>query len=191
MADDRTTHLLASLPMRFGIIVLTMAIYAVSAALTDAAYGTAYLAPPDFWYMLSAFPVFGMLLADLAACWGIYRLRFATLELGSMVVLLAVLATIRLSLVIPMSGHVLLLAYFILRRVLVPTPPNRLRWIELGIAVTLYLVIVYLKVFLWGDLLTPAMGTGVGFVLAAVSWGLLRRWRGRSMSPLAGARTGG
>jgi hypothetical protein len=189
LANDRTTRLLTGLPMRVSIIVLTTVVYALSAVLADVLYGSDYAVPPNFWYMVSAFPVFGMLLADLAACWGIYRLRFATWELGTMVVLLAVLATVRLSLVFPVSGHVLLLAYLVLRRVLVRFLPNRLRWTELGIAAILYIVVVYLKVFCWGDLLTPAAGTGVGLLLAAISWGLLR-WRGRLPGPDAvGARS--
>lgn len=179
---DGTMHLLASLRIRVSIVMLTTVVYAVSAALADAVYGSMYTRPPGFWYMLSAFPVFGMLLADLAACWAIYRLRFATLEVGSMLVLLAVLAAIRLSLAIPMSGHALLLAYFIVRRVLVRLPPNRLHWVELGIAAVLYIVIIYLKVFCLDDLLTPATGTGAGLALAVVSWVLLR-WRGAVTDP--------
>lgn len=179
----RQVHPLANLPIRVGIILLTTAIYAASAGLRGAMYvvrgSTPTLLVTSFWYMLAAFPVFGMLLADLAACWGTYRFRFPTLELGGMLGLLVVLSTARLGLAIPLSGHALLFAYVSLRRALVGQPPNRLRWIELAVAAVLYLATTYLKVFCWSDPLTAAVGTAVGLVLAVVSWSVLR-WRDSS-----------
>jgi len=69
------------------------------------------------WYMLAAFPVLGMLLADvldaLLAC-GLFAKR--TVVLGASAALLVVVSNLRLGIRLPISGHVLLMTYFLALR---------------------------------------------------------------------------
>jgi hypothetical protein len=107
------------------------------------------------WYMLAAFPVLGMLLADVldaalerGGVRGGVRGLFAkrTVVLGASVALLVVVSNLRLGIRLPISGHVLLMTYFLglrcfARRIAldpVARPAVVERRIELGVVLALF-----------------------------------------------------
>lgn len=99
-----------------------------------------------FWYMLSAFPVFGMLVADLISLVAQYGLASKTVELGFQIGILVFVSNARLALRLPISGHSLLFAYFILRRLFIPIPFHGLARLECVVAVFLFAVTSYVKI---------------------------------------------
>src|ERR1043165_6873948 len=107
--------------------------------------------PVPFWYSFSAFPILGMLVADLAILLWSVGLGLYSLELGVPIGLLVLLANLRLDIRIPLSGHVLLFSYFLVRRVLIGSPNNPIRHLELVLASVLFLAAAYTKVFIWSD----------------------------------------
>jgi len=133
-----------------------------------------------FWYMLSAFPVLGMLLADLVFLLAVHGFGCAVIELGLQVVFLVAASSLRLTLRLPISGHILLFAYFLLRRFLVgaPTSNNTAR-IEVVFALLSYAVASYVKLFRWSDPITWAVGAAAAGAMALVSFIVSKLWRGR------------
>lgn len=123
-----------------------------------------------FWYMACAFPILGMLVADVAVLWASYRSGLYWIELSGQIIVLVVISSLRLSLKLPISGHALLFSYFILRRAVIPIPRHRSRKLESAIAIGLLLIIISVKICWWGDYLTPAMGMSIAAVMAWVSY---------------------
>lgn len=124
-----------------------------------------------FWYMLLAFPVLGMLVADLV---DLYRLRgvsASTLELAFQIGLLIGLSSLRLGARLPVSGHALLVSYFILRRLLLRSLPPRQSSLETLLAFGVLGAIIYPKLAWWDDPVTLLAGISLGALLAAVSAG--------------------
>lgn len=113
-------------------------------------------------YMVAAFPFFGILLADW---WGltVQRRWRATTILGLRLLLLAVLSVARLGLLIPISGHVLLVVFFILWTA--GQGPHRVRRLEWWLAWVALLVFVAIKLLAWADWLSPLTGAVVGLLL--------------------------
>lgn len=122
-----------------------------------------------FWYMLSAFPILGMLISDLITYLFTFKFQAKTFELFIQITLLTLLSNIRLSLFIPLSGHTLLLGYFILRRVLIDFRTSNINKIEILIAFIILLAASYMKLLRWSDPLTYLAGLGLGAILALVS----------------------
>lgn len=126
------------------------------------------------WYMLSAFPILGMLVAD----WMTLVLRrgrvVLILELGAQIGLLVALSGLRIATAAPLSGHTLLFGYFLVRRALVPFPDKRTRKVELGIALVLFSVISYVKLVWWQDVETLVGGVLFGTGLAGTSYAFWR-----------------
>lgn len=126
------------------------------------------------WYMLSAFPILGMLLAD----WGTLLISRPQLlpiaELGIQLIVLVLVSSLRLDSHIPISGHILLFTYFLLRRFLIRLPIQPLMQIENGIAVALFIVTSYVKLVWWTDIITWAAGIAGGLVLVLASWIVVR-----------------
>lgn len=122
-----------------------------------------------FWYMLLAFPVLGMLMADLVDLYrdrGIDRL---SIELASQIAVIVAISNLRLGIRIPLSGHALLAAYFIGRRWwLRPYPPPQ-NQVELAVAVAIFGLIAYPKLIWWNDPVTLCTGLASGLLLAAIS----------------------
>ena len=127
-----------------------------------------------FWYMLSAFPVLGMLAADLVSLFATYGLERKTTELGLQIGVLVLTSNLRLVLRLPVSGHSLLFAYFILRRLFIGIPGHSLARAECMIAVLFYAITSYVKVFWWSDPITVSVGTGMAIGLAAISFCMLK-----------------
>jgi hypothetical protein len=120
------------------------------------------------WYMLMPFPVFGLLLADV-----LYTYRSCGLECGVLeLTIIVIIASLRLTYRIPVSGHALLLAYFIVRKTILGLPFSAFRWVEICIAAVLYLSVVYYKLSQWHDPVTLVNGTAVALVVATVSFWL-------------------
>jgi len=122
-----------------------------------------------FWYMLSAFPILGMLVADLVELLLGSGFSVAALELGAQILVLIVLSNLRLGFNLPMSGHALLVSYFVFRRVFIPPDSSLQNRIELGIALVAFVMIAYPKLVWWTDPITLGMGILVGLSLAWVS----------------------
>jgi hypothetical protein len=118
------------------------------------------------WYMLSAFPVLGALLADWVDLLFDSSKRLAALEPGMQLILLVGLSAVRIKSHIPISGHMLLFAYFLLRRCLVRVPRHPLLMVETVIGLAFFLVATYVKLVSWNDPLTWALGIAIGVVLA-------------------------
>lgn len=145
---------------------------------------------PD-WYMLAAFPILGMLVADCFYLAVQPRRQWAALELGIQIALLLILSNMRLKFGIIMSGHTLLFAYFVVRRMLVPFPARAVRRLDLVIAGALLAITSYVKVVWWQDWSTLLGGIAIGTLLALVSFVTLRTFHLFSMpQPQAATRRG-
>jgi len=128
-----------------------------------------------FWYMFSAFPILGILVADGASLLqkaqadrGSKRFTKSlyALELGIHIILLVLLSSIRLKFQWGISGHALLLGYFLLRKSLFQQPNHPWQKVELMVGWLIFGVIVYTKVFIWQDSSSLAQGTLLGVVIA-------------------------
>ena len=121
------------------------------------------------WYMLSAFPVLGLLAADGLDLLGARRWRHG-LELAVQIGLMVFLSAARLELRIPISGHALLFTAFLLRRAWLPEPPVPWRRLEQALGAGLLAMVVVIKLLWWRDPVT----LGVGLTLAAILTGIGR-----------------
>jgi len=132
-----------------------------------------------FWYMEAAFPILGMLLADLVdeAMAGMFRRR--TLALVSQIALLILVSNMRLDARIPVSGHAALIAFFIWRRIGSRTPANLFGRVEIAAAAAALLVVASVKVFWWHDTVSLVLGMGAGLLIAVPDSGVVRLGRGR------------
>ncbi len=123
-------------------------------------------------YMVAAFPFFGILLADL---WLLMRLRprWAAVVLAAQLLVLVVISAARLGLLIPISGHVLLLVFFILWTASqVPNTVRRSEWWLAWVALAVFLGI---KLVGWSDWLSPLTGAAVGVLVWWAGARLARR----------------
>ncbi len=127
-----------------------------------------------FWYMLSAFPVLGMLVADFLVLFSIYGVERRTVELGFQLGILILISNLRLTFRLPISGHSLLFAYFILRRFLIQVPKQKRLDIEVVTAMLLFVVTSYVKIFWWFDPITVTVGIMVAVVLSTISFYLCK-----------------
>ncbi len=115
-----------------------------------------------FSYMVMAFPFLGILVADALALWKLAT-KWASLVLILQVGCICFLSIVRLTYRLPISGHVLLIAFFILyslgtRRALVRT-------IETLVAVVAFCVLLATKLIAWSDWQTPAVALAVAVTL--------------------------
>lgn len=130
-----------------------------------------------FWYMVSPFPILGMLVAELTGLLASHGWKRAAVELGVAIAVLIVVSCFRLSLCIPLSGHSMLLSYFILRRAFLNGIPIALRKTQYWLAVVMALVLVYLKLAWWTDPITLSAGAMGGALLFAASRAMLAQTR--------------
>ena len=127
-----------------------------------------------FWYMVSAFPILGMLVADLVYLFRHYGFERRSFELASQLAVLLVVSNARLGSRLPISGHILLFAYFILRRLLIRIPAHKLARAESLIATFLFAVTAYVKITWWSDPITVAFAAAMALGLVAISWFVLK-----------------
>jgi hypothetical protein len=121
-----------------------------------------------WWYMLSAFPVLGMLLANLLRSMVEDGLNRKTIEFGLQLSLLVAIAVVRLAWRLPISGHALLFAYALFRYTLFRYQP--FPTVELVITGVFYLMLTYLKLVWWTDPITLASGTLLAGILVLPSY---------------------
>lgn len=123
------------------------------------------------WYLVSAFVVLGMVVADLVeeACIGLRRRQ--PWILGIQTATLVVVSNLRLAVRLPVSGHAALFAFFILYRVLRSRHGLRPigRW-EVLAATGLLLATAYVKLVWWTDAVTLVVGVVFGGVLAVLGY---------------------
>jgi hypothetical protein len=132
-----------------------------------------------FWYMLSAFPVLGLLLAELLELGRVRRWRAAG-ELAGAIAVMVLLSHGRLELAIPLSGHSLLFTYAMLRRARPPHAEEPRRPVELSLCAALLVVVSGVKLLWWGDPVTWGVGLGAGLALHLVGrWAAGGRDNGR------------
>jgi hypothetical protein len=176
---------LASPHVRWAIVLMTTALGAAwlyyKGPVPIVRVTTPLQEPVPFWYMLSAFPVLGMLAADLAFLFVSHGLERKTVELGFQVGILVLASNLRLVLRLPISGHSLLFAYFILRRLFIGIPGHSLAKAECLVTMFLYTITSYVKVFWWSDPITVAVGTGIAIGLAAISFCVLKSYKADSI----------
>ncbi|UCE65705.1 MAG: hypothetical protein JSU85_12710 [Candidatus Zixiibacteriota bacterium] len=122
-----------------------------------------------FWYMVSAFPVLGMLVADLLSAFKKSGFARHTVLLFSQIFILMLISNIRLSLKIPISGHAFLFAFFIFNRIFTRDFENLFSRVELTFTITLLLIIGYIKLAWWNDPLTLFIGIIAGVALALIT----------------------
>ena len=111
-------------------------------------------------YMVAAFPFFGILLADLWLFVGSGSRRQAMVLGGQ---LLAALSVARLGLLIPISGHVLLIVFFVLWTA--GQPPCLVRRVEWWLAWIALAVFASVKLFVWSDWLSLLTGAAIGVLV--------------------------
>jgi len=131
--------------------------------------------PAPFWYMLSAFPILGILIADLIDLYRRHGIHRSTLELAVQICLLVGISNLRLGIRLPISGHSLLVSYFLARRFLVGpvTPgPNK---VEIALGLCVLIAVSYPKLLWWRDPVTLLAGTILGVALAALSRWITKR----------------
>ncbi len=121
---------------------------------------------PD-WYMLSAFPILGLLLADLLDLVATRRWGRA-IELCAQLGLMVFLSAARLELRIPISGHALLFSAFLLRRAWLREPPVAWRRSEQALGAILLAMVVGVKLLWWRDPVTLAVGVVVATILTGI-----------------------
>ncbi len=129
------------------------------------------------WYTLMAFPVLGLLLADLLELYVSVRISRPALELGFQIGLIVLLSGARLSGRLPVSGHSLLVSYFIFRRLLLSAKPRGRSAVELWLAAAVLAAIAYPKLAWWNDPATLFSGIALGALLAMAS-----RWLARPLA---------
>ncbi len=118
------------------------------------------------WYMLTAFPVLGMLVAEwLGLAW---RRRWLPAGvLAVQVVAMVFLSSGRLIILLPLSGHALLFTFFGVHRALARRWASAPDLLELTTAAVFGVSAAFIKLAWWGDPITLVLGiaTGVGLAL--------------------------
>ena len=122
-----------------------------------------------FWYMVLAFPVLGMLVADLVDLYRARGIDRLSVELAIQIALIVAVSNLRFGIRLPISGHALLVAYFIGRRWWLRPYPPRQNVGELAVALVIFGLIAYPKLIWWNDPVTLCIGLAAGLLLGAIS----------------------
>lgn len=122
-----------------------------------------------FWYMVTAFPVLGMLVADLLSAFRKHSLGRPTILLFLQIFILVFISNIRLRLQIPISGHAFLFAFFIFQRIFGREFKELFQKVEFAVVIILLLIIGYIKLAWWNDPLTLFIGIIAGVALASIT----------------------
>src|SRR5436309_2693354 len=132
-----------------------------------------------WWYSLSAFPVLGMLAADLVSLLRASGFDRRPVELACQIGILVLASNLRLGFGVPLSGHALLFSYFIARRAALDSPDGKgpIARAEIVIALILLALTAFAKLVWWTDPITLTAGVIIGVTLASGSW-LFARWVG-------------
>ena len=114
-------------------------------------------------YMIVAFPFLGILLAGVADRFRSPGGRRQGLVLLVQTGLVCLLSALRLKYRLPISGHLLLLAFFLLYGV--GSARSALRLGELLAGGVVFLALLAVKLAAWNDWLTPAVGIGLAVLI--------------------------
>jgi hypothetical protein len=123
--------------------------------------------------MLSAFPFLGMLIADLFDLYRDTGFSRQTVELTCILIAIVVLSNLRLGIRLPISGHSLVVSYFLFNRFFVGRNRNGISRIEILLGIFVLAVLTYIKLFWWTDPITLGLGCILGFSFALTSKSLL------------------
>ena len=118
-----------------------------------------------FFYMIPVFLVFSILLGELVAGYLCSGREFYSPVLTIELLFVGATAGVRitsLGSLFPVSGHMVILTFFILTQVLTYRLKYKLRTL-LGLSVLL--MTTYYKIFIWNDLLTFYLGILLGILL--------------------------
>jgi hypothetical protein len=121
-----------------------------------------------FWYMLSAFPILGILIADVLQSYRSRGLTLPTIELGCQILLIIFISTFRLGIRLPISGHSLLTSFLIIRRLLSGQTKGNIAHFEMALAITVLGMLTYIKIVWWRDPITLGAGCLLGYLLVLV-----------------------
>jgi hypothetical protein len=121
-----------------------------------------------YWYMISAFPFLGMLIADLLDLYRDERFSKRTIELACTLAVIVILSNLRLGIRLPISGHSLLVSYFLLRRFFVDRNNNEIQRFEIWFGIFVLAMLTYVKLFWWTDPITLGFGCILGFGFALI-----------------------
>ena len=121
-----------------------------------------------FWYMISAFPFLGLLIADLLDLYRDNGFSKRTLELACTLVVIVVLSNLRLGIRLPISGHSLVVSYFLFRRFFVDRNNNPISRIEILVGIFVLTMLAYIKLSWWTDPITLGFGCIFGFIFALI-----------------------
>jgi hypothetical protein len=124
--------------------------------------------PVPYWYSVSAFPLLGIVVADALDAASRNRRSRETVELCAAILLLVALSNLRLGIRVPLSGHAMVAAYVIARRLMVPAQRSVSRVAELLFAIAVFAAIAYVKLVWWGDPTTLLVGATLGIVMAVL-----------------------
>lgn len=132
------------------------------------------------WYMLTAFPVLGMLVADLIPLLRHWDRGIRALELGAQIGILVAVSGGRLAIRLPIGGHALLFAYFITRRLLERRWTTEGDRLELAAAAVFLVTTAHTKLLWWADPITLGLGGALGVTMAVVGHLAIRRLGSRA-----------
>ncbi|MBN2053889.1 hypothetical protein JW905_03130 [bacterium] len=112
-------------------------------------------------YQVLIFIPFGILLAEIVL--ELLSARSAFLHYVAVLAVLCGVSLLRFAFFIPVSGHCLLLGYYLPRQSLTHRGRHPLR---LGLGLVAAVHVLYYKLFIWVDLITPV----TGFLLGLLIW---------------------
>jgi hypothetical protein len=121
-----------------------------------------------YWYMISAFPFLGILIADLLDLYRDTGFSRRTVELACTLTVIVVLSNLRLGIRLPISGHALLVSYFLFRRFFVDRNNNPIARVEVIFGICVLGMLAYIKLFWWTDPITLGLGCILGFCFALI-----------------------
>ncbi|MCZ7567374.1 MAG: hypothetical protein M5U01_02085 [Ardenticatenaceae bacterium] len=117
-----------------------------------------------FVYMLSAFPFLGVLTADVFVLLRSPASRKAAFLLAAQVGVIILLSAARLSYRLPISGHILLLTFFVQRSM--SRRSHTAYTIETGLGLLALAVLIGIKLVAWRDWVTVGWAMAVAIVLS-------------------------
>jgi hypothetical protein len=131
--------------------------------LVDTAIETLNLRTPPI-YMIPVFFPYGILLGEIGWLW-IKKERKRSYILLIQCIIVGLFAFIRYSLVIPFSGHAIILFFFLIYYLFIVDKKYLIRiligFIILGIT-------IFYKVFIWSDVFTFLLGGTVGLIISLI-----------------------
>ena len=131
-----------------------------------------------FWYMVSAFPILGLLLADSLGLYGSKGVDARVVELAIQLVIIISISSLRIRFRIPISGHMLLFTFFLARTWFARQDLSG-RWIEVAMGLALFLATSYIKLLIWNDVASWITGVVIAVALVVVPDFLVRSYEAR------------